>query len=121
MQAGDWATWVGSSAAVIAAVASIAVWWRERGAVSWEFDRAEHGRSFARNTGGATAHDVHVRVGSAGNDNDVDAEARAVAVAPGEVVPVLAFADMASPADFAVVVTWRGRFRRRERWTRILH
>ncbi|MFD0549149.1 hypothetical protein ACFQ0X_08155 [Streptomyces rectiviolaceus] len=112
---------MGSAAATVAAVASVAVWWRERSAVAWEFDRAERGRSFVRNAGSAAARDVHVRVGSAADGSDVDAEARAASVAPGEVVPVLTFAHMSSPADFSVVVTWRGRLGRRERWTRALH
>jgi hypothetical protein len=120
MQAGDWATWVGSSAAVVAAVASIAVWWRERGAVAWELDRIQHGRSMVRNAGGATAKDVHVRVGAASDPADTSIEARAASVAPGEVVPVLAVVDMGDPADYAVVVSWRGQLGRRESWTRIL-
>lgn len=121
MEAGDAATWVGSTAAVVAAVASVAVWWRERGTVTWEFDRVERGRSMVRNAGRATARDVHVRIGSASDDTDSDDQTTAARVAPGEVVPVLAFANMASPADFSLIVTWRGTFGRRRRWTRALH
>lgn len=121
MEAGDVATWVGSTAAVVAAAASIAVWWRERGAVRWEFDRVEKGRSFVRNAGSAVARDVHVRVGSASDGTHIDDQGAAATVAPGEVVPVLAFSHMTSPADFSLVVTWRSRFGRRHRWVRALH
>ncbi|MFG3234996.1 hypothetical protein ACGFZG_24970 [Streptomyces antibioticus] len=120
MEAGDVATWVGSAAAVVAALASLAVWWRDRATVTWAFDREKHERSFVRNAGGAVAKDVHVRVGSASDDTDIDEQATVAAVAPGEVVPILAEANYGSPGDYALVVTWRGRFGRRERWTRIL-
>lgn len=121
MQAGDWATWISSAAAVVAAVASVAVWRQSRPGVRWVLDFAEHGRSAVRNTGSAMAKDVHIRVGSASDATDVEAEAHCATVAPGEVVRVLVAATYGSSEDFAVTVTWRGRTGRRERWSYAPH
>lgn len=83
---------------------------------SSDSDAAIHVRSI-RNSGGATAHDVHVRVGSAANMADVNRETRAASVAHGEVVPILITPPYGSAPDYAVSVTWRGRFGRRGTWT----
>jgi hypothetical protein len=74
-----------------------------------------------RNVGAATARDVHVRVGSASDETDVDEEERVPSVAHGEVVRILVAPNYGSAKDYAVVVTWRGRFGRRERWTYLVH
>ncbi|MFF2184569.1 hypothetical protein [Streptomyces sp. NPDC058155] len=121
MEAGDWATWVGSTGAVVAAVASVAVWWRGKGAVQWRFEPVDHGRSAVLNNGSATAKQVRVRVGSASDVADIESEASADNVAPGEAIRVLVAATYGSSADFAVVVTWRGRFGKRKRWTHLPH
>jgi hypothetical protein len=110
----DIATWVGSTAAVVAAVASVAVWWRERPAPTWELDYEPHGMSLVRNTGPAIARDVHVRAGVRAKLGQASHEARAERGAPGEVVAVMASRSLGA-SDWVVEVTWRGRFGRRGR------
>lgn len=119
MDAGDVATWVGSTAAVVAAVASVAVWWRERPAPTWDLDYEPHGMSLVRNTGGSLARDVLVRAGARANLNHASYKVQAGNVAPGEVVPVMASRSLGAK-DWVVEVTWRGRFGRREKWTRLV-
>ncbi|WP_344629343.1 hypothetical protein [Streptomyces glaucosporus] len=120
MEAGDWATWIGSAAAIIAAASSVAVWWRDRSSVAWDL-RGEKGKiPYVINVGSADAHQVRIRAGSASDPADVDAEAHADVVAPGEVIRILALPDMESPEDYAVIVTWRTRFGRSQTWTRLI-
>lgn len=118
MDAGDVATWVGSTAAVVAAVASVAVWWRERPVPAWELQYETRGVSLVRNTGRASAKEVRVRAGSASRPMPNDHRVDAGTIAPGEVIPIIASRDMGDPADWAVEVTWRGRRGRRAKWTR---
>lgn len=122
MEAGDWATWIGSAAAVLAAAASIAVWARERTNVVWEFRRAkrdpptEEERAALANVGSATAKDVQVYVIATRQDRDiVEEQERAARVAPNEVIRVMADPTYGISAYF-VKVTWRGPFGKRRNW-----
>lgn len=62
---------------------------------------------------------MHVRAGVRANLSQVSHEARAETVAPGEVVAIMASRSLGAE-DWAVEVTWRGRFGRREKWTRLV-
>ncbi|MEU6807717.1 hypothetical protein ABZ920_01555 [Streptomyces sp. NPDC046831] len=93
------------------------MWWRERPSPAWELIEKSEGISLVRNTSQAAAHDVRVRAGSAANPGPDDHRVQADTVGPGEVVRVISSYDMGDPADWAVEVTWRGRFGRRHRWT----
>lgn len=116
MEAGDWATWIGSAAAVVAAAASIAVWGREQTNTVWEFQEATQGRSAIANTGSATAKGVHVRVIAIREDREIiEEEERVVRLAPNEVVRLLAKPTYGISAYF-VKVTWRGPFGKRRHW-----
>lgn len=121
MDFGDWATWVGSAAALVAAVASVAAWRQGRPSVEWEFQGAKTGRSLVLNKGAAEARQVHVRTGSASDASNVESEVRTETVAPGEGVRILSAPTHASRADYAVVVTWTGRWGKNERWTHLPH
>jgi hypothetical protein len=115
MSVGDIATWVGSVAAVVAAAASVAVWRRGAPEVDWRI-RPDSGFRVV-NVGEKTARQVRVRLGSESNADDVEAEASTAALARGESLKVLNTATSDSADDVAIVVTWRGRFGRTEKWT----
>lgn len=121
MKATEWAVLVSASASSVAAVASVAVWWRGRSDAEWEVQSTagSMARSRVVNIGGRTARDVHVRVGlPSAPENQLDtAQAPTLAKGEGLLVRVAPGIDQ---ADFAVVVTWRGRFRRRKTWTHIV-
>lgn len=117
MDAGDWATWVGSTAATVAAVASVAVWWRGRASVAWKLQQESKHSFRAVNVGDATARAVHIRVGSASDPTNVEDEKRAESVTPSESVRISAAPDSDSRDDIAIVITWRGFLQRRETWT----
>lgn len=99
----------------------MAVWWRSRGSVRWDIDLQDHGRSAVRNAGEATARDVHVRAGSASDESNIEAEARAASLAHGEVIRIVIAPTYGSAKDYAIVVTWKGPFGRRKRWTYQTH
>lgn len=120
MDSANWATWVGSVAATVAAVASVAVWWRGRADVTWQLEPVSQGFSQLVNTGTATAKHVRVRVGSASSPGDRDVHVDRDALAPGENVPVPTSRDMGDPQDFGVIVTWRSAFRGRQAWIRLV-
>lgn len=121
MDSGDWATWVGSIAAVTAAVASVAAWRNGRPGVKWEFQYAEHGRSLVLNSGSSRAMQVHVRAGSIVDVTDFEAEEQADRISPGEGIRILVAPTYGSSPDYGVVVTWQAGFGRRQRWVYLPH
>jgi hypothetical protein len=66
----DWTvvpSWIAALAAAIAAFASVAVWWHQRGYIAWkiEFPHSDADRYRVINAGTGTAFKVHLRIGSA--------------------------------------------------------
>lgn len=120
MEIGDWATWVGSTAAVVAAAASVAAWRNSRPGVTWRFDYVEQGRSLLTNSGSAVARHVRVRAGSASDESHAEAVEEIARLTPGEGVRILvtpSYDTYQTAPDFAIVVTWRGPLGRTRRWT----
>lgn len=113
-------SWLTAVGALVAAVASVATWWRTHGGVEWEVEPVDGGGRRYRvvNRGGRPAREVHLRVGSASDPADVDEEKSLPVVRPGEGLTCSDLASYGCADDYAFNVTWRpGWPGRRRSWS----